>query len=144
MKIALRVMVLGTLVLAAALAATPARAQNQPASAATEAPELEYEMAEVTEPPELANRDAVARLLRANYPREYRNRGESGTVMVRMLVRSDGAVDSARVTMVKTTHADLVEPAATVARGMRFKPATVDGHPISVWIMLPISFMRER
>lgn len=139
----IRGMLLPVLLTAAALAATPACAQNPAAPAPPEASDtVGYELRDVVEHPELINRREVSRLLHDNYPAELRSRGEPGVVTIRMLIKRDGMVDSARVTMVHASNTAFVEPAANVARGMRFKPATVDSRPVAVWVILPIAFVR--
>jgi protein TonB len=139
-----RALLVPALAFAAAAASSPARAQD-PAVAATVAAQTAeaYELRDVVEQPELLNRREVARLVRDNYPREMRRRRETGTVTLRFLIRADGTVDSARVTMLNATNTEFAEPAAAVARQMRFKPATVDGRPVAVWVMLPVLFMLE-
>jgi TonB family protein len=133
-------------VLAAAAAATsPARAQaaGEPrAGAGTAAADtaFAYELSAVDEQPELLNAADVARLTEHNYPREMKRRRETGTVAMRILVRRDGVVDSAHVSVEYESQPGFADAAVRVARAMRFKPARVDGQPVSVWVLIPVQF----
>ncbi|HET7232635.1 MAG TPA: TonB family protein [Longimicrobium sp.] len=135
------------LLIAAALAATPAHAQNPagPPPAADSAQRRRvYELADVEVQPELLNRSILARAVNQNYPRERRRQREEGVVVIRMLVQADGSADRSNITTEVPVHPDFAAAAVKVAGMMRFKPATVGGEPVPVWVMLPIAFMLER
>jgi protein TonB len=102
-----------------------------------------YELSEVEVMPDLANRSAMGQVVRRNYPQELRRRGESGSVIVRILVQPDGRVDSASVTVENATAEGFDDAATNVARQIRFRPAKVGGRPVAVWVMLPISFIPD-
>ena len=72
------------------------------------------------------------------YTEEARANGVSGTVMLRVQVDVDGNVSAVRV--VSGLPYGLTEQAIDVARQTKFKPATKDGKPVSVWIGIEINF----
>lgn len=132
-------------VLAAASSATsPARAQaaGEPRAGSGTAADtaFAYELSAVDEQPELLNRADVARLTEHNYPREMKRRRETGTVTMRILVRRDGVVDSAHVSVENESQPGFADAAVRVARAMRFKPARLNGQAVPVWVTLPVLF----
>lgn len=131
--------------LAAATSTIQARAQaagERQATAGTAAvdPAPTYELAAVDVEPEIVNGDEVARLVNRSYPRELRRRHENGTVTLRFVVRSDGAVDSTRLTVEYVSAPGFADAALVVVRGMRFSLARVNGQPVPVWVTLPVQF----
>lgn len=132
--------------LAAAAATSPARAQaaDEPrdgvARTAAADTVFAYELSAVEEQPELRNREDVVRLMDHNYPREMKRRREGGTATMRILVRADGVVDSAHVSVENVSRPGFADAAVRVARGMRFRPARVGGRPVAVWVTLPVVF----
>src|SRR5262249_28583728 len=71
------------------------------------------------------------------YPDDARRRGVDGIVMVQAQVRRDGTVG--RVCIVKSIP-PLDAAAAACVRRWRFKPATVEGNPVAVWVGVPVKF----
>ena len=74
------------------------------------------------------------------YPVEARRRAEHGTVVLRIKVAVDGAVE-----LVEIAHSsgfDLLDDAAldAVRRGWRFVPARRDGIAVESWVEVPIRF----
>ncbi|MBV9108047.1 MAG: energy transducer TonB [Gemmatimonadetes bacterium] len=99
---------------------------------------LEYGLAEVQRQPSIANPDDVRRSITAAYPRLLHDAGVTGMATLYMRVRPDGRVDHVRV--VATTQDAFSEAAMRVADAMRFTPAEKDGHPVAVWVTLPVTF----
>ncbi|HEU4562173.1 MAG TPA: energy transducer TonB [Longimicrobium sp.] len=127
-------------VMAALLTASPSFAQGgQTPPAATDTART-YELREVDETPELRNRQGVAKAMLRNYPRELRDAGVTGSVVLRFLVQQDGTVDPRSIRPESVTHDGFVAPAAAVVRTMRFAPAKVDGERVRVWVTLPVAF----
>jgi TonB family protein len=62
-----------------------------------------------------------------------------GVVMVQALVGSDGLVKDTRI--VKSIP-ELNSFAIKAVREWRFKPAMTNGHPIAVWVAVPVRFTR--
>jgi protein TonB len=98
------------------------------------------ESSAVEEMPRLTNIPAVMTALRREYPSTLRSGGITGTVTVRLRVRSDGTVDPASLEVQSTTRPEFAEAALRVVRTMRFRPARVHGHPIASWVVLPVNF----
>jgi protein TonB len=99
---------------------------------------LEYGLAEVQQKPGLANPDEVRRSIATEYPTLLHDAGVTGMATLYMRVRPDGRVDHVRV--VATTQDAFSEAALRVAETMRFTPAEKDGHPVAVWVTLPVTF----
>jgi TonB family protein len=80
--------------------------------------------------------DAATRMP-PQYPDQARERGIDGTVWVRALVGTNGAVQD---TWVAWSQAYLNEAAVAAVRQWRFKPARLNGEPVAVWVMIPVKF----
>ena len=63
--------------------------------------------------------------------------GIEGTVLVRVLVGKDGKIKD-------VIHIDgpaaLKDAADACARTAVFRPALIDGKPVEVWVMMPVTF----
>jgi protein TonB len=73
------------------------------------------------------------------YPKMSLSNQEEGTVMLRVLVQSDGTAGDVQV-KTSSGYALLDKSARTTVRGWRFNPATVDGKPVAQWYQVPIQF----
>ena len=74
------------------------------------------------------------------YPREAAARGIEGKVTIRVLVDKDGSVTQVEVD--ESVDPALDAEAVRVCRLLpRFKPGMDNGHPISVWLTIPIHFI---
>lgn len=80
--------------------------------------------------------DAVKRVA-PNYPAKAREGGFQGTVWVRALVGTNGAVQD---TWVAWSQAYLNEAAVAAVRQWTFKPARLNGEPVAVWVLVPVKF----
>lgn len=110
-----------------ALAAVPARAQQR----AADEPETQ---------PVLLNRRDLPRLVNRAYPAELQMRKVPGSVDVRMKILPDGTVDSTSVTVESATDTQFGPAAVRVVRQLRFRPATLGGEPVAVWVSFPVAF----
>lgn len=72
-----------------------------------------------------------------DYPEVARAEGVSGVVELRALVAADGSVQQVRVSR-SVRHLD--QAALDAVRQWRFKPAVCDGHPVAVWVTVPVRF----
>ncbi len=97
-----------------------------------------YDISQVERNPSLRNPGEITRELQRAYPAHLHDAGIGGTVLMELLVQSNGAVRQARV--VNTTHPELQEPARTVAQTMRFEAAQKGGEPVHVRLQIPITF----
>ena len=78
-------------------------------------------------------------IVRANlvYPDQARDRGIQGTVVVDVLVGTDGGVVDARV----AKSIEMLDNASLEAvRRWRFRPATAGGRPVATWVAVPTKY----
>lgn len=85
----------------------------------------------VDDPPVLINMPAP------EYPRNARDAGIQGQVVIRALVDKDGKV---KRTLVGSGAEVLAEAAASAVRRALFKPAVQNNHPVAVWVAVPVNF----
>ncbi|MDB5727234.1 MAG: fhaB [Noviherbaspirillum sp.] len=64
---------------------------------------------------------------------------EQGTVVLRVLVKSDGTAGAVEIKS-SSGYPLLDESAKATVRTWRFNPATSDGQPIAEWYQVPIPF----
>jgi protein TonB len=89
--------------------------------------------------------EVVSRVLgdlqkRVVYPEMARRAGVEGRVSVKVLIGKDGRPKPGR-TIVEETASELLNPAAIKAiMGQVFPPATQNGQPVEVWVVIPIVF----
>lgn len=108
-----------------------ARAQSAADSIST------VDVAQLAEPTEIINRDAVARAIANRFGRL--GPGAAGIVTVAFVVDETGKpVDVQVATSSGFTAVD--RAGLVVARVVRFSPATVDGHPVRLRLRMPLSF----
>ena len=119
------------LVAAMVAAAAPLRAQ-QPAQ--NQEPDTQ---------PELLNARALPRIISREYPVSMRGRRAAANVAVRMKILEDGTVDSSSISVEESPEPDFNAPAVRVAMQMRFRPATLAGEPVQVWVTMPVTFIRR-
>ena len=72
------------------------------------------------------------------YTREARRLGVQGVVVLKVLLLGDGKLD--RVRVVRRLPWGLTENAIRAACGVKFKPATKAGQPVSQWVTLQYAF----
>lgn len=71
------------------------------------------------------------------YPPIAMQAGLEGSVSVRMLVGTDGRVKRAEI---EKSSAMFDDAALAAARQWIFTPAKSNGHPVAVWVLLPVEF----
>lgn len=72
-----------------------------------------------------------------DYPREVREAGVEGQVVVHALVLKDGTVGDTRI----VSSIPMLDASAVAAiRQCRFKPAMAKSKPVAVWVAIPIRF----
>jgi TonB family protein len=72
------------------------------------------------------------------YTEEARNANISGAVRLRAVLGADGTVK--HIFVLRRLSHGLTEKAVQAARQIRFKPATLDGHPVSQFVVLEYYF----
>ncbi len=107
-----------------------------------------------TKPVDRPENATVPRPLGSNaqpkYPKKLRDEGITGRIVIKLHVHRDGSVRGAKILSKKTsatTEADkkaaanaFLKAVITVVKGWKFKPATLEGKPISVWHKVTIPF----
>jgi protein TonB len=89
--------------------------------------------------------EVVSRVLgdlqrRVVYPEMARRAGVEGRVSVKVLIGKDGRPKPGR-TIIEETASELLNPAAVKAiMAQVFPPATQNGQPVEVWVVIPIVF----
>lgn len=77
------------------------------------------------------------------YPRASRRLGETGRVLVKVLISESGLPEQPRIE--QSSGHDLLDAAALEAvRKARFKPYSESGQPIAGWAVVPIRFDLDR
>jgi len=89
--------------------------------------------------PYYTNREEMQQALAREYPALLRDAGIGGTVTVWFLVDETGRVARTRL-QASSGHQALDDAALRVADVAEFEPALHEGHPVSVWVALPITF----
>ena len=78
------------------------------------------------------------RTVAPDVPSSFSRSGSVGLVTVKFLVDEKGNVQEP--TIVKSSHAELVQPALEAIKKWRFKPAKKDGVAVAVHVTIPIKF----
>jgi periplasmic protein TonB len=73
------------------------------------------------------------------YPRVARRRGYEGVVLLKVLVDQEGRVDDALV-LKSSGHNVLDRSALKAVKNWVFKPGTIDGKPMEMWVQVPVRF----
>ena len=76
------------------------------------------------------------------YPLELWDQDVEGSTLVRVLVNTDGGVDSVMV-LESSGHAGLDSAALQGAKSMEFEPARRAGEPLRVWARVPVHFSKN-
>ena len=88
----------------------------------------------------LAHPPRVLRQVEADYPRWARRNGITGRVIVRLVIDTEGRVESDSVRILKSVP-ELDEAAMDAARGWRFSPgSTASGRKVRVMVDIPFQF----
>jgi TonB family protein len=80
------------------------------------------------------------------YPREARERGAEGRVVLQAVIRADGSVDGVQVLRVPQVSGGefLVEAAARAVRQWRYLPAQLHGDPVNAYFTVVVHFQLSR
>ena len=79
------------------------------------------------------------KIVQPAYPDIAIRAGLEGTVLVKVLVNKDGRVEKS--VMIKNDGMNVFdEPALTAAKHWVFTPAIMNGHPVKVWVVVPLRF----
>lgn len=97
-------------------------------------------IAEVRQPPRLANADSVRAALAARYPADLRARGVGGETVLMILVSQDGIPLAVEVAQ-SSGQSALDQASVHVANVMRFEPARSEQGPAKVWVKFPVRWV---
>lgn len=90
-----------------------------------------------TKPEPIGGFQAIQRQL--VYPRDAREAGKEGRVVVNALVEKDGSVTQTRI-LQSSGFTDLDKAAVTAIKTVRWKPAKQREEPVAVWVAIPVNF----
>ncbi len=82
----------------------------------------------------------IVELPKPKYPKQARELGIEGTVMVKALIDTSGQVVKVKVAKAPDPDHGLSEAAVEAVKAGKFMPATNGGKPIACWIALPLEF----
>jgi TonB family protein len=105
---------------------------------ATTAEEPIVEIFELSDDDVLPSYDAEAFARLVVYPELARKNGLEGTVAVKFIVEPDGR--TSRIEIVKSDDSVFDQSALDAVRQTRFNPATKDGRPVRVAMVMPIRY----
>jgi periplasmic protein TonB len=88
---------------------------------------------ETKEPP------VPVRTVPPEYPFELRRSGQSGVVTVRCTINERGEV--VETVVVKSSDPAFEKPAVSALQRWKFKPATLDGKPVTTKALIPLHFV---
>lgn len=86
-----------------------------------------------TEPP------VPVRTVDPKFPKDLREQGVSGIVMVTCDIDHQGNVQETSVE--KSTHQAFEQPALEAVKKWKFRPARKDGEPVAIRVTIPIRFV---
>lgn len=98
-----------------------------------------YEANKIYKPSEVSSKARIISRPKPVYTEEARNHKVSGTVVLRAIFRSDGGVTDIRT--VSGLPYGLTERAVEAAKKIKFRPATVEGRPVSQYIQIEYNFI---
>jgi TonB family protein len=96
-------------------------------------PKSQYSLGELDQKPRLLRNPSV------RFPRSIRN-AKSGRVVVRVAILPSGR--SQFISVISSTHPDLISPARRIANGSRFTPPTHQGKPVKAVMSWPITIKK--
>lgn len=102
-----------------------------------------YELSDVDETPRPLNTRALLRELERRYPPELRDVSTEGLVQVRFRIDAQGAVLDP-IVITHSTNTAFNTATREAVRFLRFRPARLDGQPVTVWVELPIQWTVQR
>jgi TonB family protein len=89
-------------------------------------------------PPQMLNRNTIARVMSNDYPDWLLDRGIEGQVVVSFIIGVDGRAEMDHVEVVSASRRDFIHAAMRGLRLMRFRPAELDGRRVRVRVTLPL------
>ena len=80
----------------------------------------------------------IIRRVEPFWPPEYRTSTNQGTVVMKLLVSQEGAVED--VVVIKSVNDVMDRQAVEAARKWGYSPATLHGRPVTVWLKVHVTW----
>jgi protein TonB len=90
--------------------------------------------------PQVANTREAQRLLERQYPPVLRDAGVAGRTVVTLVIDRNGNVEPGSVSVTESSHDAFRDAAVRAVEHFRFRPARLNGQPVSVIISIPIEW----
>ena len=90
--------------------------------------------------PELQNLRELRRSMERLYPSTLRAANIQGTAVVQLVVDKDGRVEAEGMSIVSASHPEFAAATRELAGLLRWRPATVNGKPVRVWVRMPVNW----
>jgi TonB family protein len=116
----------------------PPGRRNQSSPTTPQGTSRVYEPQQLDRRPRLNNAATVAEVMERLYPRELREAGIGGTVIVEFTIERDGIVNPASVSVVESPRDELSQVTLQALERFRFSPGQIDGVDVRVRIGMPI------
>jgi protein TonB len=103
----------------------------------------EEKLVATTPPPDFVEYDKAPAVIKRGfpqYPELAKVAGVEGTVYVKIWIREDGKVETAKLQKGSGTDAGFEEAALQAATQFEFHPAMKNGKPVAVWVSIPFHF----
>lgn len=98
----------------------------------------------VDEEAELTNRGDIARILSRNYPRNLRDAGIEGRVVVQFVVNQRGRVEPGTIKIMSTSEKEFADATREALEEFRFRPGKVQGQSVRQIVQIPIEWKVAR
>lgn len=107
-------------------------------------PEEPYQVHELDSPPRMSNTSELIQIMHDNYPRILLDAGIDGQALVRLVVRADGSVDPASISVTEATDNRFIDATLAVAEAFQFSPGIYNDSPVPVMIWIPVTWAYSR
>jgi periplasmic protein TonB len=99
-----------------------------------------YALSELSELPRLADMQQATRAITDAYPRQLQRNRVGGKVQIKFVVNVDGRVDGSSIEVMAAAVEELGEAAREAVALLEFVPGKIDGNPVRVAVVFPITF----
>jgi TonB family protein len=132
-------MLLGlVLILTSVLAQENTPSSTNPGGSQSQAPSAAFKVCSAKNPPPCATPPRVIKGRDPDYSNEARRKNIRGTTVLYLIVGTDGLPRDIRVA--RSIGYGLDEEAIEAVKKWKFKPSTLDGHPVAVQVNVEVAF----
>lgn len=103
-----------------------------------------YSAKMVDEAVKLINGNDIARVLGRRYPRQLRDAGVEGRVVVQFVVDTNGRVEAGSIKVVSASNEEFSDPSVAAVKEFRFRPAKRQGRNVRQIVQLPVTWQLDR